>query len=75
MFVNRENVEVKMKTLEETLKCVDEITLRRQRDGSFNVMVLAQGRYINLVSVNIDKDVKETLADVIALSAEWACRI
>lgn len=64
-----------MKTLEETLKCVDEITLRRQRDDSFNVMVLAQGRYINLVSVNIDKDVKETLADVIVLSAEWACRI
>lgn len=64
-----------MKTLEEALKCVDEITLRRQRDDRFNVMVLAQGRYINLVSVNIDKDVKETLADVIVLSAEWACRI
>lgn len=64
-----------MKTLEETLKYVDEITLRRQRDDSFSVMVLAQGRYINLVSVNIDKDVKETLADVIVLSAEWACRI
>ena len=77
MFVNSKNVEVKMKnyTLEEAMRQVDEISLRKDRDGrSFAVMVMAHGRYINLISVNID-GIEESLIEAIALAADWACRI
>ena len=62
-------------TLEEALRQVDEISLRKDRDGrSFAVMVMAHGRYINLISVNID-GIEESLIEAIALAADWACRI
>ncbi len=62
-------------TLEEAMRQVDEISLRKNRDGrSFTVMVMAHGRYINLISVNID-GIEESLLEVIALAADWACRI
>ena len=62
-------------TLEEAMRQVDEISLRKDRGGrSFAVMVMAHGRYINLISVNID-GIEESLIEAIALAADWACRI
>ena len=62
-------------TLEEAMSQVDEISLRKNRDGrSFVVMVMAHGRYINLVSINID-GIEESLIEAIAFAADWACRI
>lgn len=62
-------------TLEEAMRQVDEISLRKDRDGrSFAAMVMAHGRYINLISVNID-GIEESLIEAIALAADWACRI
>lgn len=62
-------------TLEEAMRQVDEISLRKNRDErSFAVMVMAHGRYINLISVNID-GIEESLIEAIAFAADWACRI